>query len=311
MIQFRYSGHETFACRYAWLPKAYSAIKDDPFLFSNENEAMVRLGVGKNMVRAIKFWVQLTKVAVSEGQGLTVTPFGKLIFEEKGLDPYMEDIQTLWLLHWKMTAHPTDPMFAWYFMLNQWPAPDFTRSEVVEAFIAETKKQERLLSTVTLEQHLDIFLHTYRPPRIRRASIAEDSLDCPLTELRLIQHSGERALVAGGRREEVYTFRRDSKPEISNALLAYCLYDYWQLHRPHEASLTFREVSVLPNSIGQVFKLSEIDLRDRLESMNRDPQKPFEFQASAALPRIIKHRELNNEQVDSELLQNIYNQPAN
>jgi hypothetical protein len=26
---YRFSGHETFACRYAWLPKAYRAIAAD------------------------------------------------------------------------------------------------------------------------------------------------------------------------------------------------------------------------------------------------------------------------------------------
>jgi len=54
----RFSGHETFPCRYAWLPKAYGALADSPTAFADEEEAMITLGVGKNMVRAIRFWVQ-------------------------------------------------------------------------------------------------------------------------------------------------------------------------------------------------------------------------------------------------------------
>lgn len=307
MIQFRYSGHETFACRYAWLPKAYKALKGEPSIFSNENEAMVRLGVGKNMVRAIRFWVQLAKVAEPGDKGLVVTRFGQSIFEEEGHDPYLEDIKTLWLLHWNFTTHNTEPMFAWYFVFNQWSASDFTAPEIVRAFMAETQKQERQLSEVTVEQHFNVFLHTYYASRSKRSSIAEDSLDCPLTELRLIQHNGYRIDEKSNRQTEALTFRRDNKPEISNALLAYCLFDYWQLYRPNEASLTFRDVSILPNSIGQVFKLNEMDLRDRLENMSRDINIPFEFQASAALPRLVRTCDLRNDEVKMELLGNIYN----
>jgi hypothetical protein len=62
MEPFRFSGHETFACRYSWLPKAARVVDEDALIFASEreNEAMVRLGVGKNMVRAIRFWAEVT-----------------------------------------------------------------------------------------------------------------------------------------------------------------------------------------------------------------------------------------------------------
>jgi transposase len=50
---FRFSGHETFACRFAWLPKAYQFLKSHPEHWSNDEEAMVALGIGKNMVRSL------------------------------------------------------------------------------------------------------------------------------------------------------------------------------------------------------------------------------------------------------------------
>ena len=59
---YRISGHETFSFRYTWLPKAVRALASDPFLFSNEENAMVALGVGKNMVRSIRFWSQAASI---------------------------------------------------------------------------------------------------------------------------------------------------------------------------------------------------------------------------------------------------------
>lgn len=76
----KFSGHETFACRYAWLPKALQAIQSDPRAFADEGEAIVELGVGKNMVRSIRFWVEASGMAKPARLGLEPTKLGLLIF---------------------------------------------------------------------------------------------------------------------------------------------------------------------------------------------------------------------------------------
>ncbi|MBC6606949.1 DUF4007 family protein [Hymenobacter sp. BT188] len=311
-MHFRFSGHESFPCRYTWLPKAYSKLCQNPYLFSDEDEAMVQLGVGKNMVRAIRFWVQLAGIAqpLPDRKGYSVTPFGHAIFHPTGFDPYLEDVRTLWLIHWKFASPVEEPLFAWYFLLNQWAEPELSRSEVLRAFKAEAARQGRDLSEVTLGQHFDIFLHTYLPARGRKGEVVEDNLDCPLTMLRLLIPAGERLIEASDvrRREPVYAFRRDHKPEISGALLAYCLHDFWRMTRSKEATLSFREVAVVPGSIGQIFKLSEQDLRDRLETLREDSQGMLDYQSSAALPRVVKNYQWSTtvDLSEAALLANVY-----
>ena len=46
-ISYKVSGHDSFVCRYAWLPKAVEGIQKDPFIFSNEDQAIVEFGLGK------------------------------------------------------------------------------------------------------------------------------------------------------------------------------------------------------------------------------------------------------------------------
>ncbi|MBG8553455.1 DUF4007 family protein [Hymenobacter sp. BT594] len=48
-----FAGHQTFAMRSAWLKKGVDALLQDPAIFSAEG-ALVELGVGKNMVSAIR-----------------------------------------------------------------------------------------------------------------------------------------------------------------------------------------------------------------------------------------------------------------
>ena len=58
---FSFSGHETFVFRYTWLKKAIDAVRVDPRVFGQDN-AIVTLGVGKNMVRSIRHWGLATGV---------------------------------------------------------------------------------------------------------------------------------------------------------------------------------------------------------------------------------------------------------
>src|SRR5271154_7023878 len=103
---YRISGHESFPCRYTWLPKAMRGLRENPRLFSEEVDAMVGLGVGKNMVRSIRFWSQVAGMATatSKGGGHLPTKIGTALLGERGLDPFLEDIRTLWLIHWNLST---------------------------------------------------------------------------------------------------------------------------------------------------------------------------------------------------------------
>lgn len=283
-MPFRFSGHETFPCRYAWLPKAFSAITENPLAFADEEKAMIRLGVGKNMVRSIRFWMQAALVTSSRPEGgYQVTPFAEAVLgRKKGFDPFLEDIRTLWLVHWHLSTHVQEPLFAWDFLLNNWPHPELTRSSALIAFRKEARRQERTLSDVTLEQHFETFLHTYTPTRSRKGEIQEDNLDCPLVELELLHQVGERPIQGSDRREPIYAFRREEKPEITPPVFAHCLTEFWLKRRENERTLTFKDVAFGHGSPGQVFKLPEWDIRHRLEAVAADTDGFFRYTESAA-----------------------------
>jgi hypothetical protein len=303
-MTFRFSGHETFPCRYAWLPKAYAALAANPEAFADEEDAMISLGVGKNMVRSIKFWTHAAGIAVPRRVGgYEITPFGKAVFGRgrKGHDPFLEDTRTLWLIHWNLSNQAADPLFAWDYLLNFWQEPEFSRSSVLRVFKKEAAKQERTLSDVTLEQHFETFLHTYVPTRSRKGDIQEDNLDCPLVELELIQPVGERRSDQSGKREPIYAFRRDEKPGVTPELFAYCLDEFWKSRRANEQTLTFRDVAFGHGSPGQVFKLSEWDVRRRLEAIEIESGGLFRYRESAALQQLFRGK--GN---DQDLLRAIY-----
>lgn len=259
--------------------------------FADEEVAMIRLGVGKNMVRAIRFWMLETSIAAKrDASGYEPTAFAKTVLGRKGFDPFLEDIRTLWLIHWKLSTHKKDePLFAWNFLLNHWQAPEVSRSEVLPAFRKAANTEDRPPSDVTLEQHFDTFLHTYVPTRSRKGDIQEDNLDCPLVELEFIQIIGERRLDGSGKREPIYAFRREDKPEITPELFAYCLDDFWQERRSTEKTLTFKDVAFGHGSPGQVFKLPEWSIRQRLEAISSDTNGRYRYTESAAQQQVSRN----------------------
>ena len=68
-----FARHETFHPRYGWFKKAVDRATEDPAVFHGE-DVTVRLGVGKNMVRAIRFWASAARLLTPVSQSGTASP---------------------------------------------------------------------------------------------------------------------------------------------------------------------------------------------------------------------------------------------
>src|SRR5262249_5952241 len=102
-----FSGHETFPFRYSWMKKGVDAICKEATIFSRD-DAMTRLGVGKNMVRSIRHWCIASDVFEErDGASASIRPseFGRRLLSDDGWDPFLEDPGTLWLLHWIIASN--------------------------------------------------------------------------------------------------------------------------------------------------------------------------------------------------------------
>jgi len=303
--QYRISGHESFPCRYAWLPKAVRGLDANPSLFADEEQAMVDLGVGKNMVRSIRFWSLASGMAVipSKAAAPSLTELATAVLGKKGLDPFLEDRRTLWLIHWKLSSNMEYPLLAWDYFLNRSQDPEFTPAAAIAILEKIAAGQDDRASRETVERHFDAFLHTYVPTRGRKGEVQEDNLDCPLVELQLIMKIGDREIdLASGRREPIYVFRREEKPDVPPELFVYCLNDFWQTRHSNETTLSLREIAHGHGSPGRIFKLPEEDVRMRVEYLSKRSSALFSYSESANLQQVRRTGEGNS----MKLLRAIY-----
>jgi len=302
---FRFSGHETFVCRYAWLPKAIREVSKNPLLFKNEDKAMVSLGVGKNMIRSICFWAEQAQVITKPkgSQAHEVPRLGHDLFGHESYDPYLENSQTLWLLHWKISTNPATPLFFWHQLLNYWHRAEFSESEIIPFFMKNAPPLgTNLRAQSTLESGFRVFVNSYVATRSPKGEVAEDNLDSPLVELDLVRRIGDRRVDGLGPRETIYAFNLDDKPAVTSALFAYCLHDFWMNNYPEEKTLPFRTIAVAPGSPGQIFKIPETAVRRHLDQLKSVTAASYSFEESASLQLAIRKKNTTSE----TLLEAIY-----
>jgi hypothetical protein len=260
--KFAFSGHQTFPLRISWLPKAANAIADGENPFANPREGTQQLGIGKNMVEALGCWVEFFGVATLSGKP-ALTTFGEALFGAGGFDKFLEDDQTLWLLHWHATTRAPRRFYAWQWVANVLSEHEFTHDEALRAFKAECEKYGRTMSEVTLRQHLDVFLGTYvQSPTPLNGMVAEDLLDSPLAALNFIQESAPRAGSAG--KQASYVIDSGPKHTISDPLFRFALHDWWTRNARDEFTVAYRDIGNAEDSPGRVFRLPEREINERL-----------------------------------------------
>ena len=85
-MKLQFSGHESFICKHFWLKKGYDFIQSKGNF--NDESAVIALGVGKNMVISINYWLKAFGIVDTSNR---ITDIGHFIFHDrKGADPYME-----------------------------------------------------------------------------------------------------------------------------------------------------------------------------------------------------------------------------
>ncbi len=280
-----FSGHETFTLRHGWLKKALDAVQKDPQIFTHDL-AMVQLGVGKNMVRSIRHWALaanvLAEVASSRGARLAPSEFGTLIFGPQGLDPYLEDLNTLWLIHWKLATNERRST-GWCWMFSLLRADEFTREFLSDLFREELRRRNIVgPSVASLERDIDCALRTYVGTR-SKSELLEDSLECPLVELQLINEDAEGRL---------FRFSRGPKPSLSDTVFLHCLLEFWDANRKQD-SLPFSEVAFAAGSPGSVFKLDENSIAARLEQLQTLTDGTLIYNETAGLKQVYRRGQID------------------
>lgn len=279
-----FAGHETFPFRYTWLRKAMDFIADDAEAFGRE-DAMVELGVGKNMVRSMRHWSLacgiLEEDPASRGRRLKATDFGKRLLGEDGWDPYLEDQATLWILHARLSSTP-EWATTWYWVFNHLHQAEFTKAELSRWLLdfAGERGWSRV-AEISVRRDIDCFVRTYVASELGRKTPIEDTLECPLVELGLVREFGTRGH---------YIVGRGSQPTLPDELVAWRLAEMLERLEITTGTVSLEKIAYAPGSPGRIFCLSEDALVSRLERLEEVTAGAMTFDDTAGLRQVLVSR---------------------
>ncbi|WP_414574601.1 DUF4007 family protein [Anabaena sp. CCY 9402-a] len=252
-----FANHETFHPRFGWLKKGFDATKRNPGIFL-QDDAPVRLGVGKNMVRAIRYWCTAFKII---DKNSSPTPFGEKLLGNNGWDSYLENPASLWLLHWNLLK-PTCEAAAWYYVFNVFRDLDFMKEDILVGLKDYKDNFNKSVAESSFIKDISCILRMYAAQDfVRDNAPIEDSIDCPFNELGLIRHFGKS-----------YQFKIGAKVNLpASIIVATCLeYASWANKDSNNNTITIRKLLYDEGSPGMIFKLTESILCAAIETVAKE-----------------------------------------
>lgn len=256
-----FARHETFHLRFGWLRKGFAESRANNEVFS-QPDATVTLGVGKNMVNAIRYWCHAYKVIEQADNPdrprvphWKPTQFGLQLLSDDGWDPWLEDPASLWLLHWKLLTGPCLAP-AWWTAFNLFKLEQFEEAQLT-AHVQELADAAGWRSVVeaSVKKDVDCLLRTFAVRRTGRQTM-DDVLDCPTRQLGLI------APAVGEARS--WRFVTGPKPSLPPAIVAYACLDFMHEVGGNESTVSLARLTSDPCSPGRAFRLTESNLHDVL-----------------------------------------------
>jgi len=276
--------HQTFHLKLAWLPKGFKAAQENNELFKDIDSATVTLGVGKNMVFSIRYWLQAAQIINSSDD--TPTPLGKYLFDSKiGKDPFLQDQGTLWLIHWLLASNTESATtIAWFF--SNYHKTNFNQNELRTAlseYLQEKVKDTQRPVLATIKKDISVLARMYA--QSQSATVPEDTLDSLLSELCLITEQGK----------SIYSSLPNDRDDLPFELIGFAILELMN-KRASKKLLPINELTQASGDyvcIGSLFRLTEAALMVKLEELTRSFPQYFELRDTAGLSQLYLAEEVS------------------
>jgi len=250
MVKLSFSGHEKFHCRQFWLKKGYDFLKAGK-KFSDE-DAVVALGVGKNMVNSIRYWMKAFDLVDEQEQPNEMAHY---IFGENGKDPYSENIGTIWLLHYHLVTKGKASIYSLFFNEFRKERIEFTKEQLLSFLKRKCEELNFSVSLNSFDADIDVFIKTYLRPKGKIRNI-EDEFSGLLIDFDLLQEfdkSGKKLW---------YKIESKEREEIPVEIVLFSILD-----QKTGDSISFRDLLNSENSVGMVYAMNESGLMKKIQEI--------------------------------------------
>ena len=281
--RYTFSGHESFPCKTLWLKKGYDFVVQGKDF--NRPEAVIYLGVGKNMVASIRYWLRVFGLC----EGDQPTWLGNYLFDDaNGKDKYIEDMATLWLLHFHLVFNQFATLYHTVFCGYQKGHTQFDRDQIatyVKLEMIEADKQSTYNEN-TVRKDIAVLVQNYALPR--KAQSNED-FSSMLIDLDLIRQTAEG---------KGYYFNIEGKRKVEKEIFLYAL--LMLKEREGDNTLSY---DTIQDEIGLTFCMQDVETIEMLKLLSKDYSQYVSYNDNAGI-RIVQ---FTNDIDKKQVLNDYYN----
>lgn len=249
-IKYTFSGHDSFQCRQLWLKKGFDYVRSNKAF--NDEDAAVKLGVGKNMVSSIRFWMKAFNIIDSKDMP---TEFGVKLFDNNGYDPFLEDDASLWLLHYQLIK--TGLASTYTIIFNKFRKDKLFFNK--ESYVNYLKRIKEGGNTInfnenTVADDFVVFVKMYQNSDSTKD--VEESFSGILSEIDLLKTIGKG-------KDEQYQIENNERDKLPAAVLLFSILD----NPTYGDSIGLNSLEFNINSPGSIFCLNRNGLTNKISEI--------------------------------------------
>ena len=273
-----FSGHEKFDCKASWLPLAY---QDIDAVYKDIEDAIAITGLGSNKVKSLKQWI--SKFTLRDDDNFSKQ--AQIIFSN---DPYLERVESLWILHAYISQN-YEKATLYYLFFNDFFMPTFTKNSLLDKTITWCTNKNLKMSQNTLESDVTVLIKMYLKNNTK--SKFSSSLFSDLNLLHEVDNE--------------YIFNVKNPAELSDVTFFY-IFLYF-IRENKEQTISVKDLQYGKMSLQYTLGLTEEKLLEKLEKLSDLSNGEIVYQEAAG----IKQLYLNNREDLTKALKNVYTQDRN
>jgi len=252
----KFGGHQSFHLRDQWLYKGIASVHNSPSDLHNIEKSMENLGLGRNMVNSLKYWLQSTKLIESSGKSsFKLTKIAQSILKH---DPYFELDGTLFVIHYLLTVNK-EWSTTWHWFFNHFSAKEFDMESLKNSFYSYIQlKTDRKITESTLDKDLLCLLRMYQEVDYRGNKNPETETPSPFSKYGWLKKEGNK-----------FTRKTLSIFDMDINVFSYLIYIFWSNHLSKPKSFQLSELHEKENSVGRIFQFSEEEVAKLVEDISK------------------------------------------
>jgi hypothetical protein len=262
-----YARHQSFYLRDKWMSKGLKAVKETPRFFY-EDKSPEEIGLGKNMVQSLRFWMLATEVIYEDKSNKQpehyLTDLGKLIYSS---DRLLQRNDTVSILHYHLVRNRENlaTVFDWYF--NTYKETITQRDSLLKSFNTWVENNDKIVSLKSLKRDIDCLVQLYT--KQSSEDDPEDFIFSPFTKLCIIKEELS---------EEAHENVRKVSSEIDDIGLVSLYYVLLKYGEENDVSLiSLDEIIKNHYLLGKVFNLTRNKIIEILNKLTNHREFPLEY----------------------------------